>query len=340
MSERYDIWRCPQCRGELTAQEDALCCDRCASHYPMVHGIPDFRLQALCAFDLNCDRHRVRALYADVDVQDMAMLVQRLFAQREQDWGATLVSRRVAETLARPDGFAAHLDGWLGEVVQGPEQFLDIGCGSAGLVAAAARRGLTGLGIDLSLEKLLVGRRMVMANGGTPMLAAAAAEALPLADGALRTVTALDVIEHVADPAAVLRESERVLAPGGCLLLATPNRYSLSPEPHVFVWGVGWLPQRWQVPYVRWRSGRAYQGTRLLSTWQLSHLIAAHTSLDHRIVIPLVDEADARGSRLRLTLIWLYNSLARLALSRSLFLLIGPFFRVLAEKPLMPDGPA
>ena len=306
----------------------------------MVHGIPDFRLRALCAFDLECDRHRVQALYADVDAQDMAMLVQRLFAQREQDWGATLVSRRVAETLARPDRFAAHLDGWLGEVVEAPKQFLDIGCGSAGLVAAAARRGLIGLGIDLSLEKLLVGRRMVMANGGTPMLAAAAAEALPLADGALRTVTALDVIEHVADPAAVLRESERVLVPGGCLLLATPNRYSLSPEPHVFVWGVGWLPQRWQAPYVRWRSGRAYQGTRLLSSWQLSHLIAAHTSLDHRIVIPLVDEADARGSRLRLTLIRLYNSLARLALSRSLFLLIGPFFRVLAEKPLMPDGPA
>ena len=88
-----------------------------------------------------------------------------------------------------------------------------------------------------------------------------------------------------------------------------------------------------------WRNGRAYQGTRLLSTWQLSHLIAAHTSLDHRIVIPLVDEADARGSRLRLMLIRLYNSLARLALSRSLFLLIGPFFRVVAEKPLMPDGP-
>ena len=172
------------------------------------------------------------------------------------------------------------------------------------------------------------------------MLAAAAAEALPLADGALRTVTALDVIEHVADPAAVLRESERVLVPGGCLLLATPNRYSLSPEPHVFVWGVGWLPQPWQAPYVRWRNGRAYQGTRLLSTWQLSYLIAVHTSLDHRIVIPLVDEADARGSRLRLTLIRLYNSLARLALSRSLFLLIGPFFRVLAQKPLMSDGPA
>jgi hypothetical protein len=70
----------------------------------------------------------------------------------------------------------------------------------------------------------------------------------------------------------------------------------------------------------------------------LSYLIAADTSLDHRIVIPLVDEADARGSRLRLTLIRLYNSLARLELSRSLFLLIGPFFRVLAQKPLMPDG--
>lgn len=333
MSEREQIWRCPQCKGELTAQDEALRCARCANRYPVVHGVPDLRLQALCAFDLQADRDRVQAQFADIEQQDIATLVERMFESREQDWGRALVAKRVANVLGAADRFAAQLDAWLGDVVQGPEPFLDIGCGPAALPAAAVRRGLVGIGIDIKLDRLVVGRRIVIADGGTPMLAAATAEALPLADGVLRTVTALDMIEHVTDPVAVLRESERVLVPGGCLILATPNRYSLSPEPHVLVWGVGWLPRRWQAPYVHWRSGRSYAGTHLLSSWQLSRLIAAHTRLDYRTMIPLVDESDARGSPLRLRLIRLYNRLAPLGLLRPVFLLIGPFFRVLGRKP-------
>ena len=80
-------------------------------------------------------------------------------------------------------------------------------------------------------------RRTPRACGGDPLLAAAHAEALPLADGAVSGVISLDVIEHVAEPRRYLREIERVLAPGGNTALSTPNRFSLAAEPHVFVWG-------------------------------------------------------------------------------------------------------
>ena len=62
------------------------------------------------------------------------------------------------------------------------------------------------------------------------------------ATGRSRGVVAGDVIEHVADQAATLAEAYRVLRPGGRLFLASPNRFSLAPEPHVGVWGVGYLP--------------------------------------------------------------------------------------------------
>ncbi|HEX4726258.1 MAG TPA: methyltransferase domain-containing protein [Jatrophihabitans sp.] len=53
--------------------------------------------------------------------------------------------------------------------------------------------------------------------------------ALPVADAALATVVALQVIEHVWDHRQFLAECARVLRPGGWLVLSTPNRLTFSP---------------------------------------------------------------------------------------------------------------
>ena len=84
---------------------------------------------------------------------------------------------------------------------------------------------------------------------------------------------AFDVIEHVGDPAAYLREIDRVTRTGGRLAIATPNRFSLAPEPHIGVWGVGWLPRTLQRRYAEWRSGKPYAFTRLMSTWEAARLL-------------------------------------------------------------------
>lgn len=49
-------------------------------------------------------------------------------------------------------------------------------------------------------------------------------QALPFADGAFDVVVSFQVIEHVADDARYIAEAHRVLAPGGQLLLITPDR--------------------------------------------------------------------------------------------------------------------
>ncbi len=51
---------------------------------------------------------------------------------------------------------------------------------------------------------------------------------LPLRDGAVTSVSMLDVLEHVWDEDAVLSEVRRVLAPGGTLVLTVPRRHALS----------------------------------------------------------------------------------------------------------------
>ena len=58
------------------------------------------------------------------------------------------------------------------------------------------------------------------------------AATLPFADAAFDCVIATEVLEHCADPAAVVREVARVLRPGGVALLTTPFMVGLHEMPH------------------------------------------------------------------------------------------------------------
>lgn len=51
---------------------------------------------------------------------------------------------------------------------------------------------------------------------------------LAYADGSFDCVMLLDVIEHLSDQARVIREVARVVKPGGCVIVVTPNMMSLS----------------------------------------------------------------------------------------------------------------
>ena len=185
----------------------------------------------------------------------------------------------------------------------------------------------------MSLVWLVVAQRLITAWGGRPVLAAALAESLPLGDGSVSGVVSLDVIEHVGDPGSYLSEINRTIEPGGCFALCTPNRYSLAAEPHVSLWGVGWLPSSWQEGYVKWRSGKSYTSTKLLSTRGAAKLLRRHTSLQFEILVPPVSEVEiARFPRYRAILARLYNRLVDLAWSRWLFLRIGPFFRIVGSR--------
>src|SRR5207253_3900557 len=118
------------------------------------------------------------------------------------------------------------------------------------------------------------------------------ADYLPFSRGRFDTVTAVSLLEHAGDAPAILNECARVTKNGGRTFILTTNRFSIAPEPHVRVWGVGFLPRRWMPAYVKWRSGLAYEKKRLLSCFEIRRFFRKAGLPKLRFSLPAVTAAD------------------------------------------------
>jgi SAM-dependent methyltransferase len=94
---------------------------------------------------------------------------------------------------------------------------LDLGCGTGHSYRALAPRETVGVDIERSA---LAGQERETR--------VADMRALPFADGSFQSVLSVQSIEHVSDPARVLSEVVRVLAPFGRAIFVTPNRLTFG----------------------------------------------------------------------------------------------------------------
>ena len=97
---------------------------------------------------------------------------------------------------------------------------LDVGCGAGLLAEPLGRLGAKVTGVDASPEVIAVAHEHAAAVGLAIDYRAGDVHQL---SGQFDLVTSLEVIEHVADPAEFLKALARRLAPGGLLILSTPN---------------------------------------------------------------------------------------------------------------------
>jgi SAM-dependent methyltransferase len=103
---------------------------------------------------------------------------------------------------------------------------LDVGCssgyGAAGIAVAGPPERVV-VGLERDRDALAEGRRrfpwLTLLEGD--------AAALPVPDRCADAVLLLDVVEHLADPAAAVAEAHRVLRPGGVLVISVPHRGAL-----------------------------------------------------------------------------------------------------------------
>lgn len=275
---------CPACHGKIVERSELYQCTCCQASYPVILSIPDFRLGLSptqrehelqkIGYLLEAYRHTTFSQLMEIHIKRTTTTdLLELERHYELDWEergqkecykiATLAEQYSINTNPLHD--------------TSEKAYLDVGCGKGVLLATLGSSFRAVLGMDYSMGYLVLAKKLCDEQKlDNVFLACASNESLPVRDSTIDFMTALDVIEHITDQPKGVSENFRVLKNDGVLFLNSPNRYSLfALEDHVQLWGVGLLPRRFQKPYVNFRSGRSYEGVRLLSYREIKRMIVA-----------------------------------------------------------------
>jgi 2-polyprenyl-6-hydroxyphenyl methylase/3-demethylubiquinone-9 3-methyltransferase len=124
---------------------------------------------------------------------------------------------------------------WIIEKANGiaDKHILDVGCGGGILAESMARRGATVLGIDMGEAPLAVGRLHAEKEGVErieyrQITVEELAATLP---ATFDVVTCMEMLEHVPDPASIVRACMTLVKPGGQVFFSTINR---NPKSYLF----------------------------------------------------------------------------------------------------------
>jgi 2-polyprenyl-6-hydroxyphenyl methylase / 3-demethylubiquinone-9 3-methyltransferase len=118
---------------------------------------------------------------------------------------------------------------------------LDVGCGAGLMCEPLARMGGSVTGVDAAPENIAVAAAHAAGQGLPIDYLRADVAALT---GTFDLVTSMEVVEHVTDPAAFITALTARLAPGGLMILSTPNRTLLSRLALITVGeGLGQIPK-------------------------------------------------------------------------------------------------
>ena len=318
---------CPVCRGRLFTIGDAArtSCESCSFDHPAYFGIPDLRR----------GRYRVAGTDFDAaaDLREATQLDAELARAGYREWFFSSVDRSVAaieddrkRELAKRyfaserEIFGVHgrsvlekLDAYLSEAE--PERHaawrarthvaIEAGCGGGQYPIGFAERFARILVIDISYVALVQARRIALDHGITGIsFIAANLEDLPLADGVADFYHCNGVLEHVAAPEAVVRESARVLTETGIAFFLSPNRHSLYIEPHFRVLAFGWWPHAIRAHLARRFSGATdFRGTELRSLAELAAYARAVFPHFRAYMLPRRLARTARGGLVRRSIV-------------------------------------
>ncbi|WP_019176582.1 class I SAM-dependent methyltransferase [Methanomassiliicoccus luminyensis] len=115
-----------------------------------------------------------------------------------------------------PLGRAKLVSDWL----PSGKRYLDIGCSDGEVLHWVGERCELAVGLDVDRRTMTEARKKCQGSE----FSLGSADRLPFAGSTFDTVSMLDVLEHVPDPIGSLKEVDRVLKPGGRLILSVPHR--------------------------------------------------------------------------------------------------------------------
>lgn len=125
--------------------------------------------------------------------------------------------RRTAPALS----FAPELIDIVEKTTKEGSRLLDVGCGEGYLSDVLKKKGYDVIAVDFSKKVLTIAKK----NSHNIAFCLADASVLPFGDGAFDAVISLELVEHLLDLNAHLREVRRVLKKRGTYIIKTPNRW-------------------------------------------------------------------------------------------------------------------
>lgn len=180
--------------------------------------------------------------------------------------------RTAARAAKRVDLYVGMLR-QVGVKVDEHTRILDLGCGAGRLVKAGRNKGLDFYGCGMQLEDAFDPADAELRRRGIIREITENPYRLPFDDGTFDVIISDQVLEHVMDYPSTLRETQRVLKPGGCFLHSFPPR-SMPIEPHV------WVPLGTMVRKKWWLRSWAMLGIRN-EFQRRRRLSAAETAADN-----------------------------------------------------------
>jgi 2-polyprenyl-6-hydroxyphenyl methylase / 3-demethylubiquinone-9 3-methyltransferase len=189
----------------------------------------------------------VRATSATVDPQEIG----RFAAQAEAWWDPEGSFRPLHRLNPTRLGFIRqHLAAHFGRSVSSLRPFdglglLDVGCGGGLVAEPMSRLGFAVTGVDADARTIAVARAHAEATGLSIDYRVASAESMAVTGQRFDAVLALEIIEHVADPASFLGCVGALVRQGGAFIGATLNRTARSFAAAIIgaEYLLGWLPR-------------------------------------------------------------------------------------------------
>jgi 2-polyprenyl-3-methyl-5-hydroxy-6-metoxy-1,4-benzoquinol methylase len=320
---------CPACRTDVIEVTDGFDCPGCLRAFPILFGIPDFRLRSDRYLSLADEREKAARLHAFSQEASFEETLNYYYTITDD---VTVERARVyASYVQHGQGRAALAIEDMGRAPAG-SILLDAGCGGGGGVEAAHGRFDRVVGLDVALRWLVIAQKRLKELAIDATLVCADLEAPPFPNETFSHILAIDVIEHVENRLGALAAMRNMLRQDGLVWLSAANRRWLGPHPSVGLWAAGFIPPRLRARIFRRRGYDPLRHVTDVSPSELRQACADAALMAVSLAARRVDagQLSGRTASVRL-LVEVYGVLRRTPFLGALLTAWGPAFQLLAR---------
>ena len=321
-----ECFACPACGAEVEVDPASFTCAECARVYPVIAGIPDFRLRSDPYLGLEQEREKALRLSEKSASGFSAML--DYYYQITDDVTASLAIRYKAYHHNSINQARYGLEALS---LSSDDRLLDAGCGTGGALIAASDITSNIVGVDIALRWLVMCKQRLLEHGVQATLVCADVEALPFHKRGFTRILASDLLESVYSVDDTLGSLRDQLVNEGTMWISANNQYCIGPHPSTRMWAIGYLPARSRGFLLRILRGvDSSRLINLVSPRDLVRRAKKQGLIPLRLSPKMIQQNNIKDYPVfDRFLIDLYVKCNRIGFFRKILLLVGPAFELL-----------